>query len=234
MATQIETMHSSKLAGNKPTASTQQYLDIAEIRDNMVIMKDGTLRAVLMVSSINFALKSPDEQSATIQSYVGFINSLDFPLQIVIQSRKLNIDEYLERLKEAQKNQTNELLRNQIEDYRAFVRELIELGQIMSKRFYVVVPFNPASNKAKSWWSRFQEVLSPIKSVRAKESQLQERKRALDLRVNLVSGGLGGMSLQVTQLDTQGLVELYYTVYNPDIFLTEKMVSTDKIQVERE
>lgn len=227
-------MHSKKLAGNKPTQSTQQHLDIAEIRDDLVIMRDGTLRAVLMVSSINFALKSEDEQNATIQSYVSFLNSLDFPVQIVIQSRKLNIDNYLDRLKDSEKTQTNELLRAQISDYRQFVRELIELGQIMSKRFYVVVPFNPASNLAKSWWSRFQEVLSPIKSVRAKESQFRDRKRALDLRVSLVAGGLGSMSLAVTQLDTQGLIELYYTVYNPDIFLTEKLVSTDQLQVDRE
>lgn len=230
----IETMQSKKLAGNKPSQSTQQHLDIAEIRDNLVIMKDGTLRAVIMVSSINFALKSEDEQNATIQAYVGFINSIDFPIQIVIQSRKLNIDGYLDRLRDAEKIQTNDLLRAQIGDYRQFVRELVDLGQIMSKRFYVVVPYNPASNLAKSFWARLGEVISPIKSVRAKEEQFQDRKRTLDMRTNLVSSGLGGMGLAVTQLDTQSLVELYYTVYNPDIFLTEKMVSTDQLQVDRE
>jgi len=228
----VETMHSKQLSGGKPSASTEQYMDIAEIRDDLVIMKDGTLRGVVLVSSINFALKSEDEQTAVVSSYVGFLNSLDFPIQVVIQSRKLNIDAYLDRLKEAERTQRNELLRTQIADYRQFVRELIELGQIMSKRFFVVVPYTPGSNKAKSWWQRFQEVLSPAKSVRAKESQFQDRKRSLDGRMSLVLGGLSGMGLQVTQLDTQGLVELYYTVYNPDIFLSEKMVSTDQLQVE--
>ncbi len=234
MAQKMETMHSKKLAGGKPPASTQQYLDIAEIRDDVVIMKDSTLRAVLLVSSINFSLKSEDEQNATISSYVSFLNSVDFPIQIVIQSRKLNIDNYIDRLNESEKKQTNELLRAQISDYRQFIRELIELGQIMSKRFFVVVPFNPASNQAKSWWQRFQEVLSPMKSVRAKEAQFKERKRSLDLRTSLVSGGLGSMGLQVQQLDTQGLVELYYTVYNPDIFLTEKLGALSDLQVSAE
>lgn len=232
MAQQVETMHSKQLAGHKPSASTQQYLDIAEVRDNLVIMKDGTLRAVILVSSINFALKSEDEQTAVISSYVSFLNSLDFPIQVVIQSRKLNIDTYLERLKEAEKTQRNELLRAQISDYRQFVKELIELGQIMSKRFFVVVPYNPGSNKAKSFWDRMQEVVSPVKAVRAKEAQFLDRKKALDLRLSLVLGGLQGMGLQVQQLDTQGLVELYYTVYNPDIFLTEKLAPLDQVQVE--
>ena len=232
MADKVETMHSPQLAGHKPNASTQQYLDIAEIRDNVVILKDGTLRSVILVSSINFALKSEDEQTALISSYVSFLNSLDFPIQVVIQSRKLNIDAYLERLREAEKIQRNELLRNQIGDYRQFVKELIELGQIMSKRFFVVVPFSPLSNKAKSFWQRMGEVISPGKAVRAKEAQFQDRKKALELRLSLVLGGLQGMGLQVTQLDTQGLVELYYTVYNPDIFLTEKLVAMDQLQVE--
>lgn len=228
----VETMQSKQLAGSKPAASTEQYLDIAEIRDDVVILKDGTLRAVVLVSSINFALKSEDEQTAVVSSYVSFLNSLDFPLQVVIQSRKLNIDAYLDRLKESERTQRNELLRTQIADYRQFVRELIELGQIMSKRFFVVVQYSPSSNKAKSWWTRFQEVLSPAKSVHAKEAQFRDRRRSLDGRMSLVLGGLGGMGLAVTQLDTQGLVELYYTVYNPDIFLSEKLVSTDLLQVE--
>jgi hypothetical protein len=102
----------------------------------------------------------------------------------------------------------------------------------MSKRFFVVVPYSPGSNKAKSWFDRFKEVVSPGKSVRAKEAQFRDRRRSLDGRMSLVLGGLSGMSLQVTQLDTQGLIELYYTVYNPDIFLSEKLVSTDQLQVE--
>lgn len=234
MAIKMETMQSKKIAGAKISSSTQQYLDIAEVRDSVVVMKDGTLRGVLLVSSINFALKSEDEQNALVQSYVGFLNSLDFPLQIVIQSRRLDIDNYLDRLNEAEKKQNNELLRAQISDYRQYIKELVELGNIMSKRFFVVVPYDPVSNQAKSFWQRFRQVLSPGAAVRMKEQMFRERADDLEKRVNLVSGGLSGVGLQVMQLDTQGLVELYYNVYNPDIFLTEKMKPLSEILVEAE
>ncbi len=153
MATQ-QTMQSSKLAGPKPGPATQRYLDIAEVKEDVVLMRDGSLRAVLLVASRNFALKSEDEQNAIIAQYVSFLNALEYPLQIVIQSRRLNIDGYLDRLKEAEKNQHNELLRMQIADYRAFISELVELGQIMQKFFFVVVPFNPASDKQKGFFDR--------------------------------------------------------------------------------
>ena len=123
----------NKLAGKKITSSTQQYLDIAEFREDTVIMRDGTLRAVLLVASINFALKSEDEQNAIIAAYVGFLNNLDFPLQIVIQSRELNIDNYLSFLKQKEKEQTNELLKIQTAEYLQYVGELISLGKIMNK-----------------------------------------------------------------------------------------------------
>src|SRR3990167_1154544 len=113
--------------GKGKKASTQKYLDISEIKEDTVVMKDGTLRSVLLISSINFALKSESEQNAIIAAYVNFLNTLDFPLQIVIQSRKLNIDGYLEKLKKSEKEQTNELLRMQIHDYREYVEQLMEL-----------------------------------------------------------------------------------------------------------
>ena len=118
-------MRNKKLAGYRPSSSTQKYLDIAEIRDNTVVLKDGTLRAVLMVSSINFSLKSEDEQKAIVSAYINFLNTLTEPLQIVIQSRQLNIDKYLDELKEIGKAQTNELLRMQTQEYYNFITELL-------------------------------------------------------------------------------------------------------------
>src|SRR5690242_5167908 len=105
MAAQAQLMQSKKLAGSKPASSTQQFLDISEIREDVVVMKDGTIRAVLLVSSINFSLKSDDEQEAIIQGYIAFLNALESPVQILIQSRKLDIDAYLNRLKEQEKTQ---------------------------------------------------------------------------------------------------------------------------------
>lgn len=212
--------------------ATQAHLPIAEIKDGVVILKDGTLRKVLMTSSINFALKSEDEQNALISSYVSFLNSLDFPLQIVIQSRRLQIQPYLEKLSTMERGQENELLRVQIADYRSFVGELVEIGQIMTKRFYVVIPYDPLSNKKKGFWTRLQEVMKPSGAIRLKEKKFLERKDDLDLRVRQVAGGLESMGLQAIPLDTQALIEILYTTYNPDISFAEGLGPLEKIQVE--
>lgn len=212
--------------------STQASLPIAEIKDNVVILKDGTLRSVLLASSINFSLKSDDEQTAIISSYVGFLNSIDFPLQICVQSRRLQIEPYLENLIKLENEQTNELMQLQIADYRAFIQELIDIGQIMTKKFYVVIPYDPLSNRKKTFFSRVKEVIKPAASIRLKETNFQKRKRDLDLRVNQVSGGLQSIGLGVVQLDTQALIELYYTTYNPDVAFVQPLEDINKLRVE--
>ncbi len=225
-------MQSKKLAGAKAGVASRARLDIAEIREDCVILKDGTLRAVFLVSSINFALKSEDEQNAIIAAYVSFLNALEFPLQIVIQSRKLNIDGYLEKLKQAEKEQANELLKIQIADYREYVKELVEMGDIMSKRFYVTVPYDPLSDKRKGFWSRFSEVLRPGAALKLSGDIFKRRRRDLFARVEHVQMLLSGMGLTSVILDTQSLIELYYNIYNPEIAETEKLADVDKIQVE--
>ena len=225
-------MMSQKLAGAKPGPSTRHYLDIAEIREDAVILKDGNLRAVLAVSSVNFGLKSDDEQNATVSAYVQFINALTHPVQIVIQSRKLNIDDYVKRLEHAQKDQTNELLRLQIADYRTFIKELVELGEIMSKRFFLVIPYSAISDSRKGFWSRFAEVLQPAGTVRVRAERFLRDRGALMQRVSHVQGGLASIGLASQILDTQALIELYYKVYNPDVAEIEKLQDVSKIRVE--
>jgi len=212
--------------------STQQYLDIAEIRDGAVVMRDGSMRAVLLVSSINFALKSEEEQEATIQSYVSFLNYLDHPLQIVVQSRKLNIEKYLNDLSEREKKQTNELLRMQTADYQQFVKELVELGEIMSKRFYVIVPYSPGADKTKSFLDRLAAIFSPLSSLHLKEKKFRELKQELDKRTETVLSGLTNMGLSAVVLDTQALIELYYNSYNPEVAEQEKLADVNQLQVE--
>jgi len=225
-------MQSKKLTTPKPGPSTQRYLDIAEIRDDMVLLKDGTVRAVLLVSSINFALKSGEEQEAIIQSYMTFLNGLEYPIQVVIQSRRMNIDAYINSLNEQEKKTTNDLLRGQIADYRTFVKELVELGEIMQKKFFIVVPYDPVTNKRKNFFSRMQEALSPSSAAKLNEKQLSDRREQLSRRVELVNGALGSMSLQAVRLDTQGLIEVYYTAYNPDLFEQERLTDLSKIRYE--
>jgi type IV secretory pathway VirB4 component len=226
-------MPKSKMAKNSVSVSTQQYLDITEVKENTIVMKDGTLRAVLLVSSINFALKSEDEQNAVIDSYVRFLNNLSFTLQIVIQSRELDIDNYLEYLKEKEKEQTNKLLKVQTADYVEYIKELTSLGKIMNKRFYIIVPYNPLTDKRKSFFSLIGEALKPATIIKLKEKTFREYQEMLERRVESVVGGLESMGVAVARLDTQSLIELYYKTYNPETSKNQNLVDLDKIRVER-
>lgn len=214
------------------TQSTQRFLDIAEIKEDVVVLKDGTLRAVLLVSSINFALKSEDEQNAIIQSYLSFLNSLDFPLEIVIQSRKLNIGKYLDKLETLEREQTNDLLKMQTTEYRQYIRELVELGEIMNKRFFAVVQYNPASDSQKGFFPRLKEALRPTTILKLGQERFRRYHHELMQRVEHVIGGLNSMSLEVALLDTQSLIELYYSTYNPELADSVPLVDVDKLQIE--
>jgi len=221
----------NKLAGNKISVSTQEYLDIAEIKEDTVVMKDGTLRAVLLVSSINFALKSEDEQNAVISSYVRFLNNLSFTLQIVVQSRELDIDNYLNYLKEKEKEQTNKLLKLQTADYIAYIKELTSLGRIMSKRFLVVVPYDPLTDKRKGFFSLIKEALRPATIIRLKEKTFNRYQEMLDRRLDSAIGGLESMGVAVARLDTQSLIELYYKTYNPETSKNQQLVDLEKMKL---
>lgn len=211
--------------------STQQYLDIAEIRENTIVMRDGTLRAVLMASSINFALKSEVEQNAIIAGYVSFLNNIDFPLQIVVQSRELNIEDYLAMLKQKEKEQTNELLKMQTAEYLQYINELISLGKIMNKRFYLVVPYNPLSDKQKNFFARLLEAFKPATVIKMKEEKFKRRQNDLSKRVENVISGLASLGINSVQLDTQSLIELFYNTYNPQTSANQHLVEVSQLRL---
>lgn len=225
-------MQSKKLAGKKVAQSTQLFLDIAEIKNDSVILKDGSLRAAMMVSSLNFALKSEDEQAAVVSQYVSFLNFLDFPIQIVIHSRKLDISNYLVRLKDREKEITNELLRRQMVNYQAYIKELVDLGDIMSKRFYIIVPYSPVEDKAQGFWARLGTVLTPGRLVRLNQEKFEKYKRILNQRVEHVKDHITSLGLEAVVLDTQSLIELYYNVYNPDVAPKQKLADVEKLHLE--
>ncbi len=212
--------------------STLKYLDIAGIRQDTVIMKDGNLRSVIMVSSINFALKNEDEQNAIISAYVSFLNNISFPLQIVIQSRELNIEGYMNQLKQKAKEQTNELLKMQIAEYISYITELISLSKIMNKRFYVIVPYDPLSDKKKGFVSRLTETFSPTSLIKMKEEKFMRLRKELGRRVDTVISGLSSIGLNTIELDTQSLIELYYNTYNPVTAANEHLVEVEKLRLE--
>ncbi len=212
--------------------STLRYLDIAGIRQDTVIMKDGDLRSVIMVSSINFALKNEDEQNAIISAYVSFLNNINFPRQIVIQSRELDIESYMSQLKQKEREQTNELLKMQITEYIGYIKELVSLSKIMNKRFYVVVPYNPMSDKKKGFFARLTETFSPTQLIKMKEDRFLRLRKELSRRVETVISGLSSIGLNTIELDTQSLIELYYNTYNPVTSVNEKMNETEKLRLE--
>jgi hypothetical protein len=206
-------------------AAAQQFLAIDSIREDVVVLKDGGLRVVLMSSSFNFALKSTDEQDAVIFQYQNFLNTLDFPLQFVVQSRRINIEPYLEALSERQKEEESELLKIQIGEYIEFIKTFVGASNIMSKTFYVVVPFTPAMIEKRGLLSK---VTSLIGGAQANGASLdaravEGRKHQVWQRVDTVIGGLQLFGIRSAPLNTEELIELFYGLYNPTEF--EKTVT---------
>jgi len=191
----------------KPTA--QSFLEFEQIREGVAVLKNKALRGVLMISSINFDLKSEEEQDATIFQFQSFLNSLDFSCQIIIQSRRLNITGYFEKLKELEKKQKNELLRLQTAEYRKFVEELVAKGTIMSKQFFVVVPYTVGE----------MSTLGGLAAIKKKpamdENVFQRCKEQLYQRMEFVAIGLRRCGLSIVPLTTPELIELFWSWHHP-------------------
>jgi hypothetical protein len=206
---------------------TQQQLPIAGIQDGVVLMNDGSVRAVLKIEPINFDLKSETEQNGIIYSYQGFLNSLDFPIQIIIQSKKLDLERYLANLDESRKGMTNDLLRIQTEDYVEFVRRLISIANIMSKRFYVVVSYSAVTKETSSasFMGMFHRNNGPV----LEQKQFERFRGEVFNRANLIAGGLSRLGLRVGLLETQQLIELFYGIYNPDIATEERLTDISNL-----
>ncbi|MBI2023256.1 hypothetical protein HYT01_01685 [Candidatus Giovannonibacteria bacterium] len=198
---------------------SQEILNIEEIRDGVLILKDGTMRAILMASSINFALKSADEQTAIILQYQNFLNSLDFTLQFFIQSRPLNVEPYIDTLKEQEKKQTAELLRIQISEYMDFIRTFVRAANIVTKSFYIVVPFTPPmfDKPSEGVKSLFGSILKPKKKDKRtlNDESFEEYKNQLWQRVDTVIQGIVRTGVRTVPLNTEELIELFYGLYNP-------------------
>ena len=203
--------------------STQTSLQIAEIRDGLVIMNDGSFRAVVMAKSINFDLMSPQEQEAVEYSYQGFLNSLYFPIQIFMHSQKVDLQPYIERLDKIRTEHDNMLLALLMEDYINYIEELSQQTNIMDKSFYVVIPYFPTVDlqkgldQSKNFIKGLGKLFKPKEDhVVINEADLEDAKTELRQRVQAVLAGLQQASVQGLPLDTQELIELYYDVYNPD------------------
>jgi len=214
----------------------QRYLNFQGAHDDTLVLKNGGLRAVLEISSVNFNLKSSDEQNSIIFSYQRFLNSLNFPIQILIKSRKLDIDNYLEGLKIKSKKQTNELLKNQMDEYIEYVARLVEYADIMEKKFYIVVPKNPLRAIKKSNWRSFWTKIHPylkVEDIIRQKKEFKEFKRVLDERINIVTTGLENCGLSIKILNTSDIVSLFYQCYNPQLSRTQKVENVDDYSMEK-
>ena len=214
--------------------STQRFLPIAEIRNDTVLLKNGGLRALLLVEALNFNLKSETEQQGIISGYESFMNTLDFPLQIVMRSSKMNIDPYLEHLRDLSKAQANPLLKDQTVAYANFVEKLIDVAEIMQKRFYVIVPLDQ-NGRQKTLLEQFFSWISPDDSttkaaMRARD--FTQGGRSLNDRLNLVQTGLENIGLLSRRLTTHELLELYYQIYNPKTSQEQKMPGDEQLKVD--
>lgn len=212
--------------------SSQNLIDIDTIRDGVVVLKNGGLRAILMASSINFFLKSAEEQDAVISGYQSFLNSLDFPTQIVVNSRQLKIDTYLDSLQKNEKEQENDLLKMQTAEYIDFIKQLIEMSNIMSKSFYIVAPFSLVEGKQGGIVQKISSILKPKQIASASEEIFQQAKDQLMQRVDLVTSALSGLGVQSVMLGTQEIVELFYNIYNPDLSEKGKIAELEKLSIE--
>lgn len=210
-----------------PDNSTNRYLPFSQIKDNIVIMKDNSARVILQCSTINFLLKNTEEQDAIIVSFQRFLNSLDFPIQILIRSTKLDIDSYLSKLQDKAVKQTNSLLQNQTYEYIEYLKKLIEVAQIMKKEFYIVIPYDENEDKSvkdtsllwpfKSFWQNvFQNNVDTLK-LKEQMRNFTKTKKGLSWRVNSIKTGLENIWIRWEELNKNELIKFLTDYYNPTL-----------------
>jgi len=192
--------------------ATQHLVPIADIHDDVVVLKDGQICMVLLATSINFALKSTEEQQAILSQFQAFLNSLDFSLQVYAQSRRLDIRPYLEILKQREPDQDNDLMRVQLREYMEFVKTFTEQVDIMTKNFFVVVPYTPVTSDV----AGLSKLLKTKDTNANEEEKFMENRVQLEQRVSVVEQGLARIGIRTAPLDTEKLTELYYHIFNPE------------------
>ena len=196
----------------KATSATQKFIPVQDVKEDVLILKNGKMCVLLLASSINFALKAQDEQMAILQQFQSFLNTLDFTLQIYIQSRKLNIEPYLEQLREREDIQRTDLMKIQLKEYIDFIERFTVEVDVMTKNFFVVVPYQPGAINTKGG---ILNALSGSTSNATSQSNFEENRTQLEQRVNIVESGLNRLGVKTIPLKNDELVELYYHIFNP-------------------
>lgn len=200
----------------KKVPPVQKFVEVKEIREGITIMKDNSMKAICICSSINFDLLSTQEQEAVVIRFQEFLNSLDFSIQIIIASRHFEIDNYLNQIRELEKKQTNELLRVQTTEYINFVESFVEFANIMNKAFYIIIPFRIIEAREESFIGKIKNIITAQKPKKEefKLEKFNQCKTQLDQRVNQIIEGLQGLGIKAVALNDEQLTELFYEFYN--------------------
>jgi len=201
------------MATKQAASPTQQFVPVKEIRNGVIILKEGGYRGILMCSSINFGLKSADEQHAITLGFQNFLNTLDFSIQIVVNSRKMDLRPYISLLEGKTSDQRTELMRIQLREYIEFVRSFADQANIMTKSFYIVVPYAPRVSATKA--VGFLQKKNAVAEKAAAQTSFEEDRAQLEQRLSLVAGGLAGTGVRAVPLGTEEVIELLYRSFNP-------------------
>ncbi len=210
------------------TSATQEFVPIKEVRDGIVLLKNGEMRAVVLCSSMNFSLKGSDEKNAILLQFQDFLNSLDFSIEILVQSRKLDIRPYIALLEAQEKKQENELMRIQVREYISFIKSFTESANIMTKHFFIIVPYSPAiitSSSARGILSTVGFGKKESASI-TEERGFDENRSQIEERLSVVEQGLTRCGVRVARLGTEETIELFYKAFNPGE--SEKPISMNK------
>lgn len=203
---------------------TTNFVEIADIQGSLVLLKDGSLRSLIAIESVNFDLKSNDEQVGIIRGFQDFLNALDFPMQIVINSRRLDLKPYLAMLETAKAPLTNELLRMQMDEYTKFIKGLAELAHIMSKTFFVAIPYysvEAVKDTGTGVLGKFKSIISSGHQMRKlDETEVQKYQPQIEQRVAIVMSGLTPLGMKAKLLGQKELLNLFYAYYNPGQLLS--------------
>ena len=199
----------------KTKNSTLGFVEISEIRDDTMVLREGQLRAVLAVSSANFALKSTTEQQQIINSFQGILNSLEFPIQILVQSRKLNLDPYIEKLRQLEDQQTNDLLKVKMQEYIEYIKQMLNEVNIMKKDFYIIIGYD-STNIRYGLFGGLIRAFNPSQIIKQKQDDFQKNRKLIMARVDSLAGRFSALDLKVSTLNTEQLIALMYNSYNPD------------------
>lgn len=196
-------------------STTQKFVPLRDIKENVVILKNGQMNMVMLASSINFALKSLDEQEAILRQFQSFLNTIDFSIQIYVQSRRLDIQPYLDILAAREEKQDNELMKIQLREYMQFIKTFTTEVDVMSKNFFIVVPYTPVAANLQKNLEGFKDMIGGKKEVYFDDQNFAEHKLQLEQRISLVEQGLSGIGVRTILLQNEELVELYYHIFNP-------------------